>query len=124
MDGDYVSASTCILGYYHSASFGYPRHMDAQSVPKIAYVTAIDVWLVSCQVFVFATLIEFALVYYMHSWEQGQYQLQRMKRASRKAVKSGMTVKDNPWSNGYFHGSRMQGPSQRGRAVLKKLGSG
>ncbi|XP_070534360.1 glycine receptor subunit alpha-2-like [Ptychodera flava] len=68
-------------------------------LPKIAYVTAIDIWLVSCQVFVFATLIEFALVYYMHAWEQGQYSLQRAKRASRRALKSMRQPVDvPPWT--------------------------
>ncbi|XP_077990571.1 glycine receptor subunit alpha-2-like [Glandiceps talaboti] len=90
-------------------------------LPKIAYVTAIDVWLVCCQVFVFATLIEFALVYYMHAYEQGQYSLQRAKRASRKALKSGMKQTEiPPWAKGGFSDGPMNGTPFKERKPLSR----
>ncbi|XP_070534365.1 glycine receptor subunit alphaZ1-like [Ptychodera flava] len=34
-------------------------------IPKVAYVTAIDIWLTACQMLVFVSLLEYALVYFM-----------------------------------------------------------
>ncbi|XP_070534368.1 glycine receptor subunit alphaZ1-like [Ptychodera flava] len=39
-------------------------------LPKVAYATAIDIWMVTCQVFVFAALLEFAIVYYLNSLQK------------------------------------------------------
>ncbi|XP_006825490.1 glycine receptor subunit alphaZ1-like [Saccoglossus kowalevskii] len=35
-------------------------------IPKVAYVTALDVWLVTCQLIVFLILLEFTFIYYLN----------------------------------------------------------
>lgn len=33
-----------------------------QSLPRVSYIKAIDIWMATCLVFVFAALLEFAIV--------------------------------------------------------------
>nr|XP_006825494.1 PREDICTED: glycine receptor subunit alpha-4-like [Saccoglossus kowalevskii] len=56
-------------------------------LPKIAYATAIDVWMVTCQVFVFLVLLEYSVVYYLYSLEKGQYAERRKKREHRRTTR-------------------------------------
>ncbi|XP_077862223.1 glycine receptor subunit alpha-4-like [Saccoglossus kowalevskii] len=56
-------------------------------LPKIAYATAIDVWMVTCQVFVFLALLEYSVVYYLYSFEKGQYAERRKKREYRRTIR-------------------------------------
>ena len=41
-----------------TAMFGLGR----ESVPKVSYITFWDVWMVTCMIFVFATMVEFVVV--------------------------------------------------------------
>ncbi|XP_070534366.1 glycine receptor subunit alpha-2-like [Ptychodera flava] len=36
-------------------------------LPKVAYITAIDIWLTMCQLLVYVLLIEYGLVYWLHT---------------------------------------------------------
>ncbi|XP_006825493.2 glycine receptor subunit alpha-4-like [Saccoglossus kowalevskii] len=56
-------------------------------LPKIAYATAIDVWMVTCQVLVFLVLLEYSVVYYLYSLEKGQYAERRKKREHKKSMR-------------------------------------
>ena len=37
-----------------------------RDLPKVSYIKAIDIWLIGCQSFIFATLIEYAFAQYLH----------------------------------------------------------
>ncbi|XP_077990573.1 glycine receptor subunit alphaZ1-like [Glandiceps talaboti] len=39
-------------------------------IPKVTYVTAIDIWMTTCEVLVFAIMIEFVFVYYLYKMEE------------------------------------------------------
>ncbi|XP_077990243.1 glycine receptor subunit alpha-4-like isoform X2 [Glandiceps talaboti] len=63
-------------------------------LPKIAYATAIDVWMVTCQILVFAALLEYSVVYYLYSFEKGQYAERRKRREFRRTIKLRNSVKE------------------------------
>ena len=45
-----------------SAMFGSTR----MNVPKVSYVSYLDIWMVTCIIFVFVTMIEFVAVQFLH----------------------------------------------------------
>ena len=45
-----------------SAMFGSTR----QNVPKVSYVSYLDIWMVTCIIFVFVSMIEFVVVQFLH----------------------------------------------------------
>lgn len=49
----------CNCGYWFSAT---QNTQSQQSLPPVSYVKAIDIWMSSCSVFVFLSLMEFAVV--------------------------------------------------------------
>ena len=45
-----------------TAMFGATR----QNVPKVSYISYLDIWMVTCIIFVFASMIEFTAVHSLH----------------------------------------------------------
>jgi hypothetical protein len=62
-----------------TAMFGLAR----ESVPKVSYITFLDVWMVTCMIFVFATMVEFVVVNYLYNLK---------KHARRECVEKIMQV--------------------------------
>ena len=61
------------------------RQSTAISLPPVSYVKAIDVWTVTCLVFVFAALLEYAVV--------STYSRHETKRLSIKVIQNNKTLK-------------------------------
>jgi hypothetical protein len=45
-----------------------------EKLPKVSYVHALDIWIASCVCFVFASLIEFAIVSFIYRGEKNRQQ--------------------------------------------------
>ena len=45
-----------------TAMFGATR----QNVPRVSYISYLDIWMVTCIIFVFASMIEFTVVHSLH----------------------------------------------------------
>lgn len=61
------------------------RQSTAISLPPVSYIKAIDVWTVTCLVFVFAALLEYAIV--------STYSRHETKRLSIKLIQNNKTIK-------------------------------
>ena len=44
----------------------------SRSVPRVSYVTCLDMWMVSCIVFVFLELVEFSAIFLLNSHTQSK----------------------------------------------------
>jgi hypothetical protein len=40
--------------------------MEREHVPKVSYITFLDIWMVTCMAFVFITMVEFVVVNYLY----------------------------------------------------------
>jgi hypothetical protein len=45
-----------------------------EKLPKVSYIHALDIWIACCSVFIFASLIEFAIVSYVYRAEKSRQQ--------------------------------------------------
>ena len=45
-----------------TAMFGATR----QNVPKVSYISYLDIWMLTCIIFVFGSMIEFTVVHHLH----------------------------------------------------------
>ncbi|XP_077862209.1 glycine receptor subunit alpha-4-like [Saccoglossus kowalevskii] len=82
-------------------------------LPKIAYATAIDVWMVTCQVLVFLALLEYSVVYYLYSFEKGQYAERRKKREYRRTIR----MRENSMKDAHKGENQMTSPKVSARTV-------
>ena len=56
--------------------FLFPRtqsYISSQSLPKVPYVKALDVWMATCMAFVFAAIMEFGFVNVQRRKEQDEF---------------------------------------------------
>ena len=56
--------------------FYFPRtqsYISSQSLPKVPYVKALDVWMATCMAFVFAAIMEFGFVNVQRRKEQDEF---------------------------------------------------
>ncbi|XP_077990579.1 uncharacterized protein LOC144444902 [Glandiceps talaboti] len=91
-------------------------------IPKVAYITALDVWLVTCQILVFLILLQFTTVYYLKKLNAKKRTSQKMatddveaeryntrRNSRRKVYETGHTARceeNNTGNNSnkeYFH---------------------
>ncbi|NP_001161558.1 glycine receptor alpha 4 subunit-like protein [Saccoglossus kowalevskii] len=56
----------------------------SSQLPKVVYAKAIDVWLATCLIFVFAALLEFALANYLHALGQDRQTLSNFFKGQNK----------------------------------------
>ena len=52
-----------------TAMFGATRH----SVPKVSYVSYLDIWMLSCILFVVGSIIEFVVVQYLQNTNRSKF---------------------------------------------------
>lgn len=58
----YFTSKMILLGVTSLLTLATQNTQSQQSLPPVSYVKAIDVWMSSCSVFVFMSLMEFAIV--------------------------------------------------------------
>ncbi|XP_063718738.1 glycine receptor subunit alpha-4-like [Symsagittifera roscoffensis] len=51
-----------------------------ESLPKVSYIKAIDIWMAVCLLFVFSALLEFSAVNYMARWNEKRLQKKQEKK--------------------------------------------
>ncbi|XP_070565314.1 glycine receptor subunit alphaZ1-like [Ptychodera flava] len=74
-------------------------------LPKVSYVKAIDVWMTTCLVFVFASLAEYAVVNYISTEKNRRKQ---KREAAAKKMLAGDSSKDNTMELDALNGDRRQ----------------
>uniref|UniRef100_A0A4W5JZA3 Glycine receptor, beta b n=1 Tax=Hucho hucho TaxID=62062 RepID=A0A4W5JZA3_9TELE len=89
-----ASAARVPLGILSVLSLSSERMSLASELPKVSYVKAIDIWLIACLLFGFASLVEYAMVQVMLNSPK-RIEAEKAKMASKAEGKEKAAGKNN-----------------------------
>uniref|UniRef100_A0A8C4QX21 Glycine receptor subunit beta n=2 Tax=Eptatretus burgeri TaxID=7764 RepID=A0A8C4QX21_EPTBU len=88
-----ASAARVPLGIFSVLSLSSESMSFSAQLPKVSYVKAIDVWLIMCLVFTFASLVEYAVVQVMLN-SPGRIAAEKERRRMRERMKEYADVEE------------------------------
>lgn len=91
--------NTCFVGILSVLSLSSECTSLASELPKVSYVKAIDIWLIACLLFGFASLVEYAVVQVMLNSPK-RIEAEKAKIASREKAAGKSPAPRNNTING------------------------
>ncbi|XP_032811037.2 glycine receptor subunit beta [Petromyzon marinus] len=119
-----ASAARVPLGIFSVLSLSSESMSLAAELPKVSYVKAIDIWLIMCLVFTFASLVEYAIVQVIlnnpgriaaEKVRQARRQKLRAAEAEERALRSGGGGGSDATRHSYGGGGVVSGGGTLGR---------